>query len=319
LCAQEHDYTDRVIRQPHLDPHRFGYIRATDREADWTDPTVWKQANPGLGQFVSKAKLAAECKEAIASPVKQKAFRQYRLNTWGLAAVNRWMQLDVWDRSAGLVSRSSLVGRDAYGGLDLASSVDIAALSWCFGEGEGDERVFDAVWRFWAPEARRLDLDERTGGQASVWAKEGFLMFTEGDVIDYEQILTDVDTDAQDFNVIELAYDRWGMTQMSQMLTDEGLTVVPMGQGYASMSPPTKAWEGLIRSERYRHGGNPVMRWMIDNVRIRSDPAGNVKIDKARSAEKVDGAVAAVMALDRCLRAGPPLRSIYEERGMMSA
>ena len=158
-----------------------------------------------------------------------------------------------------------------------------------------------------APSSRRQGLDERTGGQASVWARDGWLRFTEGDVIDYEAILQDLDTDARDFDLRELAYDRWGMTQLSQMLIDQGLTVVPMGQGFASMSPPTKAWEGLIRQRRYRHGGNPAMRWMIDNVRVRNDPSGNVKIDKSRSADKVDGAVAAVMALDRALRSTAPV------------
>jgi phage terminase large subunit-like protein len=303
LCAVEHDYTERVMRQPHLDPHRFGYIRCTPTDADWTDPKVWRHANPGLGQFVSRRALAAEAREARESPPKQKAFRQFRLNTWGLAAVNRWMQLEVWDRTAGLVTRDRLRGRTCYGGLDLASSTDLAA--WCltFPDGSGDEPEFEALWRVWAPEARRGSLDERTGGQASVWAAEGYLTFTEGDVIDYHAILKDIDIDAREFDLRNLGYDRWGMTQLSQLLTDEGLTVVPMGQGFASMSPPTKEWEGLIRSQRYRHGGNPIMRWMIDNVRIRSDPAGNVKIDKGRSADKVDGAVAAVMALDRALRA----------------
>lgn len=307
LCAVEHDWTERVQRQPHLDPHRFGFIRCTPRDADWTDPKVWRFANPGIGQFVSRRALAAECQEAKESPPKQKAFRQYRLNTWGLAAVNRWMQLDVWDRAAGLVPRDQLLGRSCYAGLDLASTTDLAALCLTFPtQSNGHEPEFDALWRVWAPEARRQDLDERTGGQASVWARDGFLRFTEGDVIDYQAILQDLDTDARAFDLRELAYDRWGMTQLSQMLITEGMTVIPMGQGFASMSPPTKAWEGLIRQQRYRHGGNPVMRWMIDNVRVRNDPSGNIKIDKGRSADKVDGAVAAVMALDRALRSLAP-------------
>ena len=310
LCAVEHDWTERVMRQPHLDPHRFGFIRCTPRGADWTDPKLWKHANPGLGQFVSRRALHAEAKEAIESPPKQKAFRQFRLNTWGLAAVNRWMLLDVWDRASGSVVRDELRGRSCFAGLDLASSTDIAALALVFpSQHNGDEPEYDALWRFWAPEERRQDLDERTGGQASVWAADGFLRFTEGDVIDYEAIVKDIDVDAQEFNLKELAYDRWGMTQLSQFLTNEGLTVVPMGQGFGSMSPPTKEWDALIRQRRYRHGGNPVMRWMVDNVRVRTDPAGNIKIDKGRSADKVDGAVAAVMALDRALRAAaaPPV------------
>jgi phage terminase large subunit-like protein len=142
--------------------------------------------------------------------------------------------------------------------------------------------------------------------------------FTEGDVIDYRAILSDIDHDARQFDIREIAYDRWGMTQLSQDLIEAGLQVVPMGQGFASMSPPTKAWEGLIRRRRYAHGANPVMRWMISNLRVRSDPAGNVKIDKSKSADKVDGAIAAVMSLDRALRAGPPTVPVYETRGLMT-
>jgi phage terminase large subunit-like protein len=189
-----------------------------------------------------------------------------------------------------------------------------------FAQGESEEeRRFQAIWRYWAPEARRADLDERTGGQASVWAREGFLEFTEGDVIDYRAIVLALDQDARDFDIVDVAYDRWGTTQLSQILTDEGLVVMPMGQGFASMSPPIKAWEGLLRSQRYSHGGNPVTRWMADCVRARSDPAGNLKFDRARSTDRIDGMVAGAMSLDRALRAGVPIRSIYESRGLATA
>jgi phage terminase large subunit-like protein len=198
-----------------------------------------------------------------------------------------------------LVSEEQLAGRRCHGGLDLASTTDIAALCWDFPDGEGGH---DAVWRFWLPEERLGDLDRRTAGQASVWVRDGYLEVTPGNVIDYGSILQTIDGDAQRFDVVDLAYDRWGATQLAQMLTDAGMVVVQMGQGFASMSPPTKDMERLILEGDYRHGGNPVMRWMMDNVVIRQDPAGNVKIDKARSVEKVDGPVAAVMALDRAIR-----------------
>ena len=317
LCATEHDFSERVLRNPKLDPHRLVFMRNLPLEADWTDPKNWKHTNPAAGSFLSMRVLKAECKEALASPVKQKAFRQFRCNTWGLAATNRWMALDTWDATAGMVVRDRLAGRRCFGGLDLASSVDLAA--WCLVfPDDQDEPDFDALWRFWAPEARRHYLDERTGGQASVWARQGFLRFTEGDVIDYKAIEADIDTDARAFDLVEVAYDPWGMTQMSQDLMDAGLSVVDMRQGYASMSPPTKAWEGLIRQKRFRHGGNPVMRWMMDNIRLRTDPAGNIKIDKGSSADKVDGPISTVMALDRALRHTKPAKSAYEERGLMS-
>lgn len=308
LCATEHDYTERVLRNPRLDPRRFGYIRNTPADADWTSPKTWRIANPALGDFKAVSVMRDACRQAQSNPAALKAFKQFHLNMWGTTAVTKWVPLELWDASAGLVVPEQLAGRTAYAGLDLASTTDLAA--WCLTfpapPRDGEDPSFDALWRFWAPEARRANLDERTGGQASVWARQGFLTFTEGDVIDYKSIAADIDADARAFNIAEVAYDVWGMTQLSQDLGEAGLTVVPMGQGYATMSPPTKAWEGLIRQRLYRHGGNPVMRWMFDNIRMRTDSGGNIKIDKAKSSDKVDGDVAAVMALDRALRRPAP-------------
>jgi phage terminase large subunit-like protein len=302
LCATEHDFCERVLRNPKLDPHRFVFMRNAPAEADWTKPATWRLANPALGSFLSRRVLAAEAKAALAAPEKQKAFRQFRCNTWGLGGVTRWVPLAKWDESAGLVRREELVGRPCYGGLDLAATTDLAALCLTFPDLSTEPSSYDSLWRLWAPEARRGSLNERTGNQADAWARDGFLAFTEGDVIDYKAILHDLDRDARDFDLIELAYDRWGMTQLSQDLIDAGLVVVPISQGMASMSPPTKDWQGLILQRRYRHGGNPAMRWMFDNIRVKSDSDGNVKLDRGKSTDKIDGAVAAVMALDRALR-----------------
>jgi phage terminase large subunit-like protein len=326
LCSEEHDYTERVIRNPRLDPRRFGFIRNTPKDADWTDPKQWRHANPALGDFKLLSAMKDSAREAQASPVKVKAFRQFELNTWGTTSVTKWVDLALWDQTAGMAVRDRLRGRDCYAGLDLASSTDLAALCLTFVEidpsvgapGE-DQRVVIALWRFWAPEMRRADLDDRTGGQASVWARQGYLRFTPGDVIDYKAILSDLDADAQDFQILELAYDRWGMVQLSQDLMEAGLTLVPLAQGYATMSAPTKEWERLVRQQRYRHGGNPVMRWMVDNIRIRTDADGNVRIDKGRSFEKVDGPVASVMALSRALLVREPEgTSAYEDHGLVT-
>jgi phage terminase large subunit-like protein len=304
LAGEEHEFSLRVADNPALDPARFVYIRSTPRDADWRDESTWGQANPALGDFLNIATLRDEAREAESSPAKENAFRQFRLNQW-VTQTTRWLPLPAWDASAGIVDEDTLTGRRCFGGLDLASSTDIAALCWTFPDGGGS---YDALWRFWLPEDRLADLNRRTGGAAARWVREGFLRTTEGNVIDYRAILDTIDADAQRFDVAEIAYDRWGMTQLSQDLADAGMTVIAFGQGFASMSPPTKEWERLVLDGRYRHGGNPVMRWMVDNIAIRTDPAGNIKIDKGRASEKVDGAVAAVMALDRASRYEPPRR-----------
>jgi phage terminase large subunit-like protein len=298
ICYELFEYGRRLEQGLIDDPTFFFRWWGVGDGEQWDDEAVWGRAQPNLGVSVSREFLRAEARQAKHQPARQNTFRRLYLNQW-TQAETRWIDMALWDRAAGLVDETALKGRACHGGLDLATSTDVAALCWDFPDADGGH---DAVWRFWLPEERLADLDKRTAGAASVWVKDGFLTLTSGDVIDYETILQTIDRDAQQFDVVDLAYDRWGATQLAQMLTDSGMLVVQMGQGFASMSPPTKEFERLVLDERYRHGGNPVMRWMIDNVVVRQDPAGNVKIDKAKSVEKVDGPVAAVMALDRAQR-----------------
>ena len=151
-----------------------------------------------------------------------------------------------------------------------------------------------------------------------VWNKKGFIQTTEGNVIHYGFIETFIDALGKEFNIKEIAFDRWGAIQMSQNLDNLGFTVVPFGQGFASMSPPTKELMNLVLSKRLAHSGHPVLRWMMDNIAIRTDPAGNIKMDKSKSVEKIDGAVALVMALDRAIRNDNEDKgSVYDSRGLL--
>ncbi len=298
FCASEHAYCTRIAEDPSLDPSRFVYMRNTPEDADWRDEANWFHANPALGTFLSIESLRDEAREAELAPSKQNAFRQFRLNQW-VQQASRWIDLRTWDDSAGEIDEESLVGRSCYAGLDLASTSDFTALALDFPNENGTHEV---IWRYWIPEESLKDVDERTGGRASTWVRDGYLSTTPGNVTDYKAILAEIDALAQRHDILELAYDRWGMTQMAQDLQDAGMTMVQFGQGFASMSPPSKDFERLILEGNYRHGGNPVTRWMADNVVVRSDPAGNIKPDKQRSGEKIDGIVAAVMALDRATR-----------------
>ena len=120
------------------------------------------------------------------------------------------------------------------------------------------------------------------------------------------------------FNIREIAFDRWGAVQMVQNLEGMGFTVVPFGQGFKDMSPPTKELMKLVLEQRIAHGGHPVLHWMMDNIFIRTDPAGNIKPDKEKSTEKIDGAVAMIMALDHAIRCGnDKTESVYDNRGIL--
>ena len=151
-----------------------------------------------------------------------------------------------------------------------------------------------------------------------VWERQGTLQTTEGNVVHYGYIEKFIERLGERFNIREIAFDRWGAVQMVQNLEGMGFTVVPFGQGFKDMSPPTKELMKLVLEEKIAHGGHPVLRWMMDNIFICTDPAGNIKPGKEKSTEKIDGAVATIMALDRAIRCGnDKAESVYDSRGLL--
>ena len=175
-----------------------------------------------------------------------------------------------------------------------------------------------AMNNFWIPEENIDQRVNRDHVPYDVWERQGFLQTTEGNVVHYGYIEKFIEQLGERFNIREIAFDRWGAVQMVQNLEGMGFTVVPFGQGFKDMSPPTKELMKLVLEERIAHGGHPVLRWMMDNIYVRTDPAGNIKPDKEKSTEKIDGAVATVMALDRAIRCGnDTTESVYDTRGLL--
>jgi phage terminase large subunit-like protein len=302
FAASEREWSERVLADPSLDPSRLVVIHAAPVGADWTQEATWKLANPALGDYLDPRILRDECTKAQANPAAERAFRQYRLNQQSQRA-GRAVDLRRWDEAPDAASAEQLAGRECYAGLDLASTIDLASYVLDFPDGAGGH---DVLWRVFAPRDRLADLDRRTGGKASAWEAAGLLTVTDGDVIDYDAITVALRDDAEAFDLREVAFDRWGATQLSSDLIEEGFPLIQTGQGFATMSGPTKELLRLIADRRYRHGANPVARWQADNLITRTDPAGNVKPDKARSADKIDAIVAAIMALDRAIRHTAP-------------
>ena len=181
---------------------------------------------------------------------------------------------------------------------------------------EDDDRYIMRPW-FWIPEESMDQRVMRDHVPYDVWERKDFLKTTEGNVVHYGFIESFIEELGEKYNIREIAYDRWGAVQMSQNLEGMGFTVVPFGQGFKDMSPPTKELMKLVLEKRVAQGGHPVLRWMMDNVFIRKDPAGNIKPDKEKSTEKIDGAVAMIMALDRAIRNGRATAdSVYDTRGI---
>lgn len=171
---------------------------------------------------------------------------------------------------------------------------------------------------FWIPEDNLTLRVNRDHVPYDVWERQGYLQTTEGNVVHYGFIEQFIERLGERFNIREIAFDRWGAVQMVQNLESMGFTVVPFGQGFKDMSPPTKELMKLVLEQKIAHGGHPVLRWNMDNIYIRTDPAGNIKADKEKSTEKIDGAVATIMALDRAIRCGNDHgASVYDERGIL--
>jgi phage terminase large subunit-like protein len=292
-------------------------IYGAQEEDDWTDPKVWKKANPSLGITVTIDKVKAACESAKQNPAEENSFRQLRLNQWVKQSV-RWMPMAKWDACSFPVDMAALEGRVCYGGLDLSSTTDITAFVLVYPPADEDDK-YSVLPFFWMPEDN-IDLRVRRDHvQYDLWVRQGYLLTTEGNVVHYGFIERFIEDLGIRYNIREIAFDRWGAVQMVQNLEGLGFTVVPFGQGFKDMSPPTKELMKLTLEGKLAHSGHPVLRWMMDNIFVRTDPAGNIKPDKEKSTERIDGAVATIMALDRALRNGSAgvSGSIYDERGLL--
>jgi phage terminase large subunit-like protein len=316
ICYEVHSKAMDILEGRKSDSTFYPVVYSAPDDANWTDPKVWRKANPSLGITVDEEKYHLACESAKENPAEEIQFRQFFLCQWTKQSV-RWMPMETWDRCAFAVDPEELKGRICYGGLDLSSSTDITAFVLVFPPKTEDEK-YSVLPYFWIPEDN-IDLRARRDHVPyDIWQKQGFLLTTQGNVVHYGFIETFIEDLGRKYNIREIAFDRWGAVQMTQNLEGMGFTVVPFGQGFKDMSPPTKELMKLALEEKIAHGGQPVLRWMMDNIFIKTDPAGNIKPDKEKSTEKIDGVVALVMALDRALRNGGQVSgSVYDERGLL--
>ena len=315
VCWEQHEYARKVKEGIVDDPTFLPAIWSADKDDDWTSPDTWRKANPNYGVSVREDFLRQECATAIASPAYQNTFRRLYLNQW-TQQESRWLDMSRWD--ACNAPLPDLAGRTCYGGLDLASTTDIAAFVLAFPALEAGEPLWLLPW-FWIPEDNMRERSLRDRVPYDAWVRDGLIFATPGNVIDYGRIEAHIVAMAEQYDIHEVAFDRWGATQITQNLTGAGLTMIQMGQGYASMTAPTKEMNRLVMSKGLAHGGHPVLRWMADNVTVEQDAAGNVKPSKAKSREKIDGIVAAIMALARATLHDPEAElSVYETRGVIS-
>ena len=290
-CYKHRNYCASVLSGAIKDDALFSVIYTLDEGDDWTDSKNWAKANPNWGVSVYPRQLEQALTEAKEFVHKEVEFKTKLLNVWTDTALT-WITDSVWMDC----TEAGDVDGICYGGLDLASTGDFCAFSLYFPE-------YSAIrtWYFLPSEAayRRKDA---AGASIRQWIADGQIIATDGNVTDYSYIKAKIIELAQQYDIKDIAFDRFNASQLVIDLQNEGLQMFPFGQGFISMSSPTKELERLVKDAQLKHDGNPVTRWMMGNILLKSDPAGNIKIDKAKSGDKVDGPVSIVMALGTAMQ-----------------
>lgn len=314
ICYEVHQKAKDVLEGKKIDKTFYSAIYGMEDNDDWGKEENWYKANPSLGHTIDIEKVRAAFQSAKENLAEENLFRQLRLNQWVKQSI-RWMQMDRWDECAFPTELDMLRGRECYGGLDLSSTTDITAFVLVFPPRDEEEK-FIVLPYFWIPADNLATRVRRDHVPYDIWDQQGYIKTTEGNVVHYGFIEAFIEELNTAYNIKEIAFDRWGAVQMVQNLEGMGFTVVPFGQGYKDMSPASKELMKLVLEKKVSHGGNPVLRWMMDNIYVKTDPAGNIKPDKEKSTDRIDGAVALIMALDRAIR-NENSNSVYDGRGIL--
>lgn len=313
-CYAYRDNVIKVLRGINEDDSLFGIIYTQDSKEEWDTPKMWVKSNPNLGVSLSADYLADQVKDAKNRPEAVRNVLTKNFNLW-VDAERTWILDDQWMRCTGTTPLESLRGCACWGGLDLSNVSDITAYVLLFHENDR----FQIVPFFWIPEDKMLEKIRKENINYDKWVAEGYVKVTAGNVIDYDFVKADILRIVADYDLQTSAYDRWNASQTIIDLQNEGMEFDPFGQGYGSMSAPTKEFEKLVLTEKIEHFGNPVLRWMLASTVVKTDPAGNIKPDKEKSSQKIDGIAASIMALGEWMTAqAEEERNPYENRGLLT-
>lgn len=320
ICYEIHCKAKAVIDGSKIDPSFYPTVFGIEDGDDWEDDKVWRRVNPSIGVTIPYETVQAAYEQAKQNPAEEMHFRQFRLNEWCNADI-RWMPMDKWDALGEEIDWENYEGRDCYCGLDLSSTGDLTALVLVFPPMSGDTK-YTVMPFYWLPE-EVIDLRTRRDHVPyEVWKKMGVFNTTEGNVVDYDYIVAFIGKLSERFKIREIAYDRYGAEKIRRDLEELGaehaFEVIPFGQGFVSMSPPSKDFYQFVMEGKIRHGRHPVLDWNMGNVIIDQDVAGNIKPNKKKSTEKIDGVVAMIMGFARAtIGGGIPQGSVYDERGLL--
>ena len=290
LCYQMYELSSNVRDGLIKDDSLLPVISEAPQDSVWTAPETSRKAHPGIGISTTEEFIAVECAKALHLPSYENSFRRLLLNQW-TGQETRWISMEQWDRNEHPLPDIS--GRECTAGLDLSTTTDLS----CFCLAVPDGRLAHLVPHFWAPAEQIRQRALRDQVPYETWGRQGYIETTPGASIDYGIIRARINEIADRANNRTIAYDPWNATGLVKDLTADGFNMLPVRQGFVSMNAPTKEFEQRLLAGELNHGGNPVMRWMANNVTVRTDPAGNLKPDKKISADRIDGIVAAILAL----------------------
>lgn len=315
ICYEQHEYARGILNNTIEDPHYYAAIHSADEKDDWQDEETWKKANPNLGVTITMDYLREEYEQAKELPAFENTFKRLYLNIW-TEQETRWLPIEKWDNCEAKYLAEDLHGRPCYGGLDISATQDISALSLIFPPHK-EERDWKTLYYYWVPEETVRTRSRRDKVPYDLWIKEGLIETTPGPITDQRSIIEAVIGLNKLFWIKELAIDRWNATQLAIELKGYGIKVILFGQGYADMNAPTKGLYTKILLNQLKHNGNKVQRWMVSNASVEMDAAGNLKLSKKKSTEKIDGVVALAMAAGRADVKESNSASIYSERGLL--
>ena len=321
VCWDYHDYGAKVCSRQIEDDSFFAYICAMDINDDpFKSEKCWHKANPSLKHGLPTLKyLREQVHQARGMPSKESIVRRLNFCEW-VESQNPWIGSEVWFSCEDQDFDVSLLhGRKCYGGLDLSSTQDLTSFVLIF-----EPTPEDQFWRlqcwFWLPGDGLNDKADKDRVPYNVWKNENYLLTTEGKAVNRLAVVRTMAEACSSYDIQAIAYDRWRIEDLKVMLDTEGISLplVPFGQGFKDMAPAVDEFESKLLSGNIKHSGNPVMTWCAANAVVSTDPAGNRKVTKEKATGRVDGIVAALMAIGVINKDSADGPSVYEDRGVLT-
>lgn len=301
ICYEKYEYACRVRdiggdpSKPGNDPYFLPVIYEASPDDDWRELETWKKANPNWEVSVSPDYAKQEIHRATETPDYERTLKQLNLNLW-VGKASAWLNQSVWDDCK--IDAIGLAGQECYGGLDMATTQDCTAFVLWFPRLDGSAIVL--CW-FWLPETTAKKRQRADKIPYEIWAANGHIELTEGDWCDYNHVEAKIKEMSKQYKIREIAYDPRECSMLAQRLQESGVDVVAFTQSFLNYNEPVKQFETLLGESKVKHFGNPVMRWMVGNTVLARNVANYRMPSKAKSKEKIDGVVAAVMALARSM------------------